>query len=379
MKKLVLGVTLGMSTKLLSGQAAYFKKLGYDVYIIANNDERARSFCEIEQVNFIPINIARYINPLKDIMSLFQIIKHFKKLKPEIINVGTPKMALLGILGAWFAGIENRVYTCRGLRFEGYSGINRLLLKQIEKFIVLLAKRVIYVSPSLMSTARINNVCICSKSVVFANGSSNGINLNFFNKKNINQTDLASLRNNYGLKDKFIIGFAGRINKEKGINELVDAFVNIKKIKQNVALVLLGRMECSEKLKNKILSTTDVFVIPLQSNVPLYLSLFDIFVLPSWREGFPNVAIEAAALGIPVIVSNATGCVDSVKDGYNGCIFELKNIDQLTNQILNYIDNKELRIVHGNNGLEWAKRFKSEIIWNELHKFYTQITTVPNK
>jgi glycosyltransferase involved in cell wall biosynthesis len=103
------------------------------------------------------------------------------------------------------------------------------------------------------------------------------------------------------------------------------------------------------------------------------MSLFDIFVLPSWREGFPNVPIQAAAMGIPVVVSNATGCVDSVKEGFNGKIYSVKDENQLAESLLTYIENPELREVHGQNGIVWAKEFQPKTIWNGINAIYNTI------
>ena len=185
-KRLVLGVTIGGSSRLLDGQAAYFKELGYDVYLISQDHIKETLFCEREGITHLPVTIDNQINPFKDIITFYQIMKHFKKVKPDIVNVGTFKMGLLGISAAYFCGIKNRIYTCRGLRFETEQGAFRKVLIALDKFIVRLAKKVIYVSPSTLKVSTDLGIANSSKSYVVGNGSSNGVDIERCQLQDIN-------------------------------------------------------------------------------------------------------------------------------------------------------------------------------------------------
>ena len=373
-KRLILGVTIGGSSRLLDGQARYFRELGYDVYLISQNHEKEYDFCLKESITHLPVNISNQINPAKDLVALYQIVRHFNRIKPDIINVGTPKMGFLGILAGWLTGIKTRIYTCRGLRYETEAGLTKWILRSTERITVTLASGVIYVSPSLLSSAIRNKTSLVSKSVVLGNGSSNGVDLSVFNRRSINDDDRKKLKQKLGLEGKFIIGFVGRISKHKGVREIVQVFEQINPDHPETHLLMMGHTNHEKDLEARIDANHNIIRIPFQDNVPLYMSLFDILVLPSWREGFPNVSIQAAAMGLPVIASNATGCIDSVNNGINGIVFEKHNVDELKDAIIFYLKNPEIKQKHGQAGIEWAKQFRNDLIWNKLHELYSQNT-----
>jgi glycosyltransferase involved in cell wall biosynthesis len=369
-KKLILGVTVGGSSRLLDGQAKYFKSLGYDVHLMSQDHFKEPLFCEREGIKHLPIAIEKEIAPFADLKTIYYIIKHLVRVKPDIVNLGTPKISLLGLFSAWFLRIPNRIYTCRGFRFETETGLKRTILIQMERLTIRFAKKVIYVSPSLLERGQEYKVVNPKKSTVIGKGSSNGVNLSSFNQSIINQESKKALVSKYNLEGCLVIGFVGRVSLHKGTVELVHAFEKLYEKHSNLRLIMMGHIACDEAFKRRFESHPAIIPIPFQDDVPLYMSLFDIFVLPSWREGFPNVPIQAAAMGIPVVVSNATGCVDSVKEGFNGKIYPVKNESQLKDSLLAYVENKELREVHGQNGIVWAKEFQPEIIWNGIEKIY---------
>lgn len=372
-KKLILGVTLGGSSRLLDGQAKYFKDLGYEVFLVSQNHYKEQLFCKKEGITHLPVDIDNPVSPVKDIKAFLKIIKYFKRIKPDIVNVGTPKMALLGIIAARVAGIKNRIYTCRGLSFENESGLKYFFLRVAENATVRFASKVIYVSPSLKNAAILHKVYSVKKSTILGNGSSNGVNIYYFNRSGINDAERVSISEKLGLKGKIVIGFVGRVSKYKGVYELVDVFEEVHKFFPDVILIMMGHNKCEESFEKLIRADKNIIYIPFQDNVPLYMSLFDIFVLPSWREGFPNVSIQAAAMGIPVIISDSTGCVDSVNPGVNGIVFEKRNKEKLKEAIIYYLKNPDIRYKHGQAGIEWAKKFRNELIWKNISDFYDKL------
>lgn len=370
-KKLILGVTVGGSSRLLDGQAKYFKELGYEVFLISQDHFKEPIFCQKEGIEHLPVkDIVAEIHPSKDAKALFQILKHFRKIKPDIVNVGTPKMGLLGMLAAYFLGVEKRIYTCRGLRFETEKGMTRKILLAMEKLTVRLAHQVIYVSPSMYQAALSAGVANKNKSKIIPPGSSNGVNIEAFQRNKISVEGRENLIAQYELANKLVIGFVGRVTQHKGVYELMEAFEKLYAENTNLSLIMMGHIKCEDSFEQRFRVHPGVIHIPFQDNVPLYMSLFDIFVLPSWREGFPNVPIQAAAMGLPVIVSNATGCIDSVQDGVNGTIYQVKDSEALYNALKKYLDQPDLRTEHGAKGLDWAKQFSQETIWNGIQKVY---------
>lgn len=373
-EKLMLGVTVGGSSRLLDGQPRYFKIKGYEVSLVSQDHFKEDIFVEKEGIPHWPVkNLVPDISPIKDIKALFEVFRIIKKAKPDIVNFGTPKMALLGLISARILGVKKRVYTCRGLRFETISGNTRRILILMEKLTAAMAHKVIFVSPSLAKAAESYNICDPKKGVVIGKGSSNGVNTEAFNRDKIDSSKRQELINQFGLEGKLVIGFVGRVTEEKGVLELMDVFEELYEDNNSLRLIMMGHIKCDEDFEKRFKNHPGVIYVSFQDDVPLFMSLFDIFVLPSHREGFPSVPVQAAAMGLPVVVSDATGCVDSVDDGVNGFIFKKGNREDLKSKLKAYSDSPSLRAEHGKNGIEWAKEFTNERIWEGIEKVYKSL------
>jgi glycosyltransferase involved in cell wall biosynthesis len=180
-----------------------------------------------------------------------------------------------------------------------------------------------------------------------------------------------------GIEGKFIFGFVGRIYDRKGINELYLAFSELCNRLPDIILLLVGRIEeeqiADERIIELIKSHKQIKHVGSQKDVPLYLSAMDVFVLPAWGEGFGNVMVEAAAMGVPVISTNATGTKDTVRNEFNGFLIEPKSVEQLVETMTLLYENKELRERLGQNGIEWAKNFDNLIIWQGMEERYNSV------
>ena len=373
-KKLIVGITAPGSVGLLRGQMRYFNDQGYETYLMSPRNERSEEYCKNEGCTLLEIKIDREISFFNDFITLFQIIKILRKVHPDIVNFGTPKMGLLGSIAAKLVGIKCRIDTCRGLRYEHEKGIKRWVLKKFEWITGRCAHYIICISPSVKEVAVREKLFIEDKCVVINKGSSNGIDSIKFNKKNVDENLKQELRLQLGLNNHFIYGIVGRLIDHKGILELYNAFCRIYEKDNNSRLLVVGLFELSQiadvtlidKMKNH-----DAIVMPGRTdNVPLYLSLMDVFVLPSWREGFGNVLVEAAAMGIPVISTKGTGCRDAVSDGFNGILVKPKDDMELELAMDELKNNANKRLLMGKNGVEWAKNFDSKIIWEGMNKLY---------
>ena len=373
-KKLVLGITFPGSIILLKGQALYFKGLGYKVFLLSPPEGRIDKYCAEEGCTHIPVNIARTINPLNDIIILFKLINILKRIKPDVVNVGTPKMGLLGTVAAAIVGVKNRIYTCRGLRYEHENGLTRRVLMTAERVAAFFAHKVVCIAPSLYERAVTDKVFPREKARVIGKGSSNGLDLSTFDASNISNTKSKKLKNDLGVGNKFVFGFVGRILDRKGVQELYDAFLEVYKKNNNVALILVGSLTKGQISNTQLIALFDehpaILWVGWQDDIPLYMSIFDVFIVPSWWEGFGNAFIQAAAMGLPVITTNGTGCRDAVKNGYNGILVPVKDVPELVNAMKLYLENEELRREHGNNGLKWAQNFRPEMIWDGLNNIY---------
>lgn len=369
--KLVLGITSPGSIPLIKGQPEYFHKLGYNVFLFSPDNPEVKVFCTKEKCIHIPIVIERQIAPLKDINTLATLVLKLFKIKPDIVNFGTPKMGFLGILAAWLLHLPKRIYTCRGLRYEHEKGIKRFILYNTEKITGKLAHKIICVGPSLKEQALKDHLFPDKKCIVIAKGSSNGIPSDFFSNR-IDPIVISDLKQKLNLTKTINYGFIGRLIDRKGIMELYSAFDLLFKDFSNTRLIIVGSRYGNQlsDLVKKIETHPGIIWVGWQQNVQLYFSLFDVCVMPSWWEGFGNVFIQAAAMGLPVIGSNGTGCRDAISDGYNAIQVPVKEIEPLRKAMETYYLDRNLREIHGRNSLIWASNFKSEVIWNGLHQIY---------
>lgn len=373
--KLVVGITNETSVVLIKGQLRYFSSLGFSTYLLAPEHEKTISLCQEENATLLAVPFKRDISLWQDIKCLLITFKYLYKLKPEVINVGTPKAGLLGALCAKLIGVKKIIYTCRGFRYEQEGGIKRKFLMLWEKFTCFCAHKVICISSSLRQLGIDDGIFSEKKSLVIGKGSSNGIELNRFSINAISPEDRLHLINNLKLERFFVFGFVGRLVDRKGINELFNAFEQLCNKYPNIKLLIVGRLETNQlsdlSYIEKMLSHRNIVFCGPQQNIPLYMSLMDVFVMPSWNEGFGNVLVQAASMKIPVISTNSTGCKDAVSDGFNGVLVERKNQSALFKVMESLLLDEAYRNKLAVNGVVWARNFEQIIIWDGLKKLYT--------
>lgn len=373
-------VTSGLSSVLLKGQLAFLREKGYDVTLIASPSSELYNYSEIEDVNVYPIEMTREISIFKDIISLIKIIKYFVKLRPDICNTGTPKAGLLGIIAAYITGVPVKIYTLRGLRYEGSKGYKKHILKTVEKLTCQFADVVICISPSLQDKAVNDGVVAREKTMIIGSGSSNGIDVKEYQLTDEVKSNVKALRKELHIHDTdFIIGFVGRKNKDKGLDELVDSYKILTKSYSNIKLLIVGPIESDSSISSKtneyINLNDNIIEVGFTKNVIPYYYLMDILVLPTYREGFGNVSIEAQATGTPVITTNVTGAKDTVKNNVTGLIVPPKNVEELAFAIEKVIQNVDLLDTMGKAAKKRAiEEFDSQIIWNGLDELYTKST-----
>lgn len=323
MIKLCAVTTLPITMKaFLLENLKYLAKNGFEVTIICSYDEE---LVNEKDLIYIPIEINRGIdNPFKAIRSIINLIKVFKKENFEIVQYATTNAGLYASIAAWLTRVPNRVYCQWGFLYISYNGSKRRIFKFIELLTCALSTVVQPDSYSNLKFAQEENL-IKSESNVLWNGSAAGVDLNRFdiNKKVYWRKEI---RDKYGILDgSFIFGFVGRIVKDKGINELLKAFKLLNN--SNSHLLLVGPIEDEHELDYELFdwATQSKFIhfVGVQKEVERYFASFDFLVLPSYREGFGMVVIEAAALAIPAIVSEIPGPSDVIKNNYNGYLVKV--------------------------------------------------------
>lgn len=374
-KKLIVGITAPGSVILIAGQLRYFKDLGYQTYLMAPNHERVIDYCRNEGCIHLPVDLEREISLLKDLKALYQVIRHLRKVKPDVVNFGTPKVSLLGMIAAKLLGVKNRIYTCRGFRFEHETGMKKTILVGMEKITARFAHKIICISNSVRDLGLNNGIFSASQSLVIHKGSSNGIDLKRFNPNQINAADSADLKKQLGYTEThFVFGFVGRLIDRKGIKELYEAFANLYRENDKLKLLIVGPVEESQisdlSLINNMQQHPGILLVGTQSNVPLYLSVMDVFCLPAWWEGFGNVSVQAAAMGLPVIATDVTGSKDAVSKDFNGLLISPKSVSALQHAMQFLHEDEQKRQELGRNGLVWATNFDSKMIWDSMHQLY---------
>lgn len=377
-KKLFVGISAPNSVDLLIGQLRYFKERGYSVFLLAPKDQRVTDYVLKEGVGHIPVKIERKISFWKDLQTLFNLIWLFMRERPDIINLGTPKMSLLGMLAGFITRVPLRIYTCRGFRFEHETGSLRRLLIRLERITSICAHRIFCISKSVRDLGIELDIFPLEKTRLIEKGSSNGVDLSLFNPSHLNKCEIEALREKFGLQNRFVIGFVGRLVDRKGLKEMYDAFDEVYNENQNLRLLVVGRPFWDQIRDRSIIEELNdhpgIIMAGFQpiETIPYFISLMDIFFLPAHWEGFGNVLIQAAAMGVPILATNVTGCKDAVSDGYNGVLVPAGNMNELVAQLNKLILNNELRKTLGENGIAWSRHFKPEIIWQGYEKLYEE-------
>jgi glycosyltransferase involved in cell wall biosynthesis len=372
-------VTDSLSTILMRGQLSYLKTCGFDPALLSNPGKELTEIGAREGYPVYGVAMRRDISPGSDLISLFHIWRLLRHLKPVISNCGTPKAGLLVGVTAYFARVPCRVYTLRGLRLETATGFKRKLLTVTERIACFCAHRVICVSPSLRDRAIHLGIVPRDKTVLLGAGSSNGVDSDRFSTTPAKKAQARNLRQHIGIQaDQFVIGFAGRFTRDKGLPELVQAFKYVRKQIPQTILLLIGNYEegdpIPENTKIDIESEPGILRLGFTSEMDPYYSAMDVFVLPTHREGFPNTVLEAQAAGLPVVTTNATGAIDAIEHGVTGLLAPVKDPVRLADAILTLLSDPVKMQSMGQQGrARVLKSFRNEAIWEALTSLYKEM------
>jgi glycosyltransferase involved in cell wall biosynthesis len=363
---------------LMNGQLAYMRERGFEVYLISSPDAALATVAAREGVTTVPISLEREIHPGRDLLALWRVYRALRRIRPDIVNAGTPKAGLLGMIAAWLARVPVRLYTLRGLRLETTRGLKQLILGSAERVASCCADQVLCVSGSLRQTYVDRGLTAEHKTFVLGSGSSNGINAARFIQAAEDRTAAAELRARLRIPAGApVIGFVGRLTRDKGILELFNAFDSLLPEFPELRLLLVGDFEAGDPLPEhyvrQLREHPQVILTGFVPNTAPYYPLFDMLVFPSYREGFPNVPLEAAAAGLPVVGFEATGTVDAVRDGVTGTLVPLQDSVGLSLAIKAYLRNPTLRRAQGAAGrARVLAEFRQETIWQALFQRYVR-------
>ena len=350
------------------GQLKYLKDNGLDVIATCSPDSRAQVFFDTEGVRFKLINIERDISFLKDLKSFFIVLIFLIKERPDIIQASTPKSAFIFLIASYILRVKTRIFFMRGVRSSTLKGSKRIIVKLMERITCYCAHQVICTSKSVRKEIIESNICRADKSKVLLGGTGNGVNSDFYSPVDKNTALLNSLKIP---KESIVVMFSGRLVRDKGVFELYEAWKLIKNECPNAYLIMAGQNEfddsISPSLYNSLKEDYSVRLTGYTDDIKSLYSISDVFVLPSYREGLPISILEASSMGLPVVTTNATGCIDAVINNVTGYIVELKNIEQLKNALIMYIADAKLRRDHGLSGRNMViENFSPQKIWAAL-------------
>ena len=378
--RLVIAVNSSIAVGFLQGQPEYFQNSGFDVTVLC--PEKRSGEWEVARpgnVRFLEVPMEREIAPVRDLHSLRHLLKIFRALRPTVMNVGTPKAGLLGGFVAWMTRVPCRFYTLHGLRFETTRGLKRKMLIFAERLACRFAHRVVCVSQSVREKAIASGLVDRKKAVVFGAGSCNGMDGSRFAPTLERAKQAAELRCRLGIPpDAQIALFVGRLTCDKGICELLQAFLQIESCFPRLRLLLVGSFEDGDPLpvevRNRLETHKSVILAgPVNDPVPYY-TLADVLILPSHREGLPTVVLEGHATGKPVIGASVTGIVDLLVDGETGLLFPVGDASALAQALRRILEDKGLANKLGLAGQQQVKRnFRQELVWSALRREYLKV------
>ncbi len=374
--RVIHAVTASGTTRLMRGQLQYLRQAGFEVVVVASPGPGIDGVAAEEGVATAPVAMKRQMAPLPDLRSLWHLWRVVRRLRPALVNFGTAKAGLLMGIVSWAARVPCRVYTVHGLRLETTTGLKRWILVRSERIACRCAQRVICVSESVRRRVLELGLAKEERTVVLGAGSFNGVEADRFAPTPERVAAGERVRRELGIPPEApVIGFVGRLTKDKGIPELVEAFRALRRRFPDLRVLLLGRFDDTdpvpETIREFLLSDPGMVMTGYVDDPAPYYQVMDLLALPTYREGFPTVTLEAAAAGKPVVTTQATGAVDSVDDGVTGLLVPVGEAQALTEALGRLLADPELARRMGRAGEERVRReFARAQIWQELAALY---------
>lgn len=362
--------------KLLAGQLRYMSQF-YRVVAVSSEKDNLERLGQKEKVATFHVHLTRKITPIADFKALIRMYFYFRKTKPAIVHTHTPKAGTIGMLAAKLAGVKIRLHTVAGLPLLEETGTKRKILNAVEKLTYACATKVYPNSVGLKDIIIQSRFCQPNKLKVIANGSSNGIDTEYFSRKHFSEDTLSQLQKQLGIQSEdFVFVFVGRLVKDKGINELIQAFCRLPQEQHPVKLLLVGDYESDldplqPNTLAQITSNPNIISTGFQTDVRPYFCLSHALVFPTYREGFPNVVLQAGALDLPGIVTNINGCNEIIVPGKNGLIIPVKEENAIFDAMQFFIHHPQETSAMKKNAREMIEtRYKQAVVWEAIRQEY---------
>ncbi len=360
----------------IGDQFTHFKNRGYNEHVICSADPRLDAYARKMGFQYMATPINRSISMVDDLRAIWQICRYIRKHHIGIVVGHSPKGGLLAMIAAWLCRVPLRVYFRHGIVYETAHGLLRQVLINCDRLTSLCANRIVCVSPSVCERSIADHLNPKRKQLTLGSGTCTGIDTGGkFNPANIDDNKLNEMRAKWGLTaSDWVIGYSGRMVKDKGIPELVAAFEAIKESYPEAKLLLMGPLDPRDVLPphiEKRIKSGDgiVWTDFIDEDQEYFYAMMNVYVLASYREGFPIGALEAQSMGVPVITTRSTGCRDAILSGKTGQFVEInsKSIgNALTNFIAHGLDKK-----YSTDARRWVvDNFDYSQIWHHLDNLY---------
>ena len=376
-RKRVLHVfTVADSIGFLRGQPAFMGERGWELAVACSGTPPAWATGAF--AGHFEVQIARSVSPLADLRAIRQLMGVIRSYRPTVVNAHTPKGGLIGVIAAKLCGVPV-VYHMHGSVLETATGVVRLLLWLAEWVTCHFADRVVCVSHSLRDSAIAMGVVGQEKASVLVGGSINGIDSAVRFHPGLQGEARAEVRAAWGVDDAtLVVGFVGRLSNDKGIRELVAAAGLLAERAPLVRFVLVGDLDerdpVGASLLAELAASANIVRVAATPHIERIYAGFDVFVLPTYREGLPTVLLEAASMSLPAVATRVTGCVDVVVDGETGLLVPAREAVALAAALQRYVDDASLRRAHGEAARALVlERFAQPRVWSALAALYEEV------
>lgn len=373
--KIIRSVTVSQSLGFCREVMIKMRAMGYDMVAVTSPGPELDELMDKDGFHCVAVPMERHISIVRDIKSLIRMIGVFRKEKPQVVHSMTPKAGMICMVAAWLTRVPVRIHTFTGLVWPTATGLKRRILMMTDWLTCACATHVIPEGQGVLNDLK--NGGITKKPMkVLGYGNVRGVDMEFWSEKNADADKMEHIKDT----DKFTFLFVGRIVRDKGINELVEAFMRVRE-GRNVRLLLVGQYEdnldpVSEETRMRIEKCEDIVYAGPQYGRDLlaYYAVSDSFVFPSYREGFPNTVLEAGAMGLPSIVTDINGSREIIKDGKNGMIIPPRSVETLAEAMLRMVEDKTMRKQMAENAREMiVSRFEKNFVQKCQIEFYKEV------
>lgn len=375
-------LTVPESLLFLRGQLRWMKERGYSFDVVTSPGEGIEDFEAAEGVKVHPLSMPRAITPWRDLVTVTRMASLLRRLRPDLVHAHTPKGGLLGMLAARAAGVGPRVYHLRGLALATATGAKRRLLELTEKTSCSFATRIICNAHSLRREVVQLGLCAPDKIEVPLAGSGNGVDsAHRFNPAKLPVETRALVRQELAIPPAaLVVGFVARLVRDKGVIELAQAWKALREERPDAHLLAVGPFEARDPVPPEVRRALErddrVHLCGWRKDLARLYSAMDLVVLPTYREGFPNVPLEAAAMRLPVVATRISGCVDAVEEDKTGLLVEPRDANALLAAVRRYASDPALRRAHGEAGRHRVETlFVRERIWEAIENVYRRELT----